>query len=129
MKSVYFGTPAILCGIASFVALVATVRHSALDKYAQPILYAFLPGCFLLTGAIMMLMHREIRRLRRRVARLEGRKKSPVSLQVVSSDEPLANAGYASQERNGFSQQQILSTPAQPDSQAPAASRARTAAV
>jgi len=70
MKSIYFQVPAAACFLISVIALLGSIRGSS---RWQPIFYAFLPACFLYMGSLMVRMHHEIARLRRRVTRLEQR--------------------------------------------------------
>jgi hypothetical protein len=78
MKLLTFMAPVILCAVISFQALVisAVKKQDGLVGWSQPLFYAFLPGCFLIMVGIMLRMSRETSRLRRRVARLEGKRPS-----------------------------------------------------
>jgi hypothetical protein len=84
MKSIYFRVPALFCTVISVAALLGSLRNGS--RWWQPVFFAFLPGCFLIMGSINAKMNRELRRLRRRVARLEGRRL------------PIPAAGHASEE-------------------------------
>jgi chromate transport protein ChrA len=74
MKLVVFTAPAILCAIIAFPALLTSARKE--HNWPQALLCAFLPACFLLLAPVLIRMNRDLSRLRRRVARLEG-KNSP----------------------------------------------------
>jgi hypothetical protein len=71
MKSVIFTAPAILCAIIVFPALLSSAHQE--HNWPQALLCAFLPGCFLILAAVLVRMSRDLSRLRRRIARLEGR--------------------------------------------------------
>ena len=71
MKQVMFMAPAIICAAVAFPALVQLAREG--HKWPQALLCAFLPGCFLLLAGLLIRMNRDISRLRRRLARLEGK--------------------------------------------------------
>jgi hypothetical protein len=72
MKSIVFTAPALLCAIIVFPALLDSARKPHADWH-QALLCAFLPGCFLLLAGVLIRMNRDISRLRRRLARLEGK--------------------------------------------------------
>jgi hypothetical protein len=87
MKLVIFTAPAILCAIIVFPALLSSAHRE--HNWPQALLCAFLPGCFLLLAAVLIRMNRDISRLRRRIARLEG-KTGPAQQPstVTSADSP-----------------------------------------
>jgi hypothetical protein len=58
------------------VALCGSVIRKS--NWWRPTFYAFLPMCFFLVGSILFRMHREIARLRHRVARLEHKQQADV---------------------------------------------------
>ena len=76
MKLIVFTAPAILCAIIVFPAFLSSADKE--HNWPQALLCAFLPGCFLLLAATLIRMSRDISRLRRRIARLEG-KAAPAS--------------------------------------------------
>jgi hypothetical protein len=70
MKPISFWVPATVCAVISIGALIGAL----LGQYSnllRAVFYGFLPVCFFFVGSIMYRMHREISRLRHRVARLE----------------------------------------------------------
>ncbi|MGA2863935.1 MAG: hypothetical protein ABSF95_05555 [Verrucomicrobiota bacterium] len=71
MKLLTFTAPAILCAAIAFPALLFSAYKGS--NWPQALLCAFLPGCFLLLANVLIRMNRDISRLRRRVARLEGK--------------------------------------------------------
>jgi hypothetical protein len=71
MKLVIFTAPAILCAIIAFPALLSSAHKE--HNWPQALLCAFLPGCFLILAAVLVRMNRDLSRLRRRIARLEGK--------------------------------------------------------
>ncbi|MGA2661751.1 MAG: hypothetical protein ABSH34_30070 [Verrucomicrobiota bacterium] len=85
MKSVIFIAPAILCAIIVFPALLSSAHKE--HNWPQALLCAFLPGCFLLLAAVLLRMSRDLSRLRRRIARLEGKAApTPPSSSVRSAE-------------------------------------------
>jgi hypothetical protein len=67
--TISFWVPAILCALISVAVLAGLAPQK--PHWWQVAFYAFLPMCFFLAGSIMFRMHREIARLRHRLARLE----------------------------------------------------------
>ncbi len=73
MKPIAFWAPAACCGVISMLGLLGSKMDSV---WWRPAFFGFLPFCFLLLGSIMYRMHRDISRLRHRVARLEYRRQA-----------------------------------------------------
>jgi hypothetical protein len=71
MKSATFFAPAILCAIMSFQAMVIAAQTQR--SWSQSLFYVSLPACFLLMAGALIRMSRDLSRLRRRIAKLEGR--------------------------------------------------------
>jgi hypothetical protein len=71
----------------SFQAMVIAARTQR--SWSQSLFYVSLPACFLLMAGTLIRMSRDIARLRRRVARLEG-KSFP-----DSRTDPSASSGHA----------------------------------
>jgi chromate transport protein ChrA len=94
MKLVIFTAPAILCAIIVFPALLSSAHKE--HNWPQALLCAFLPGCFVLVAAVLIRMNRDLSRLRRRIARLEGKAapaQPPSSLRSADSADSLKIAG------------------------------------
>jgi hypothetical protein len=94
MKSVIYLAPAILCAIIVLPALLSSAHKE--HNWPQALLCTFLPACFLLLAAVLVRMSRDISRLRRRVARLEGKAAPgphPSSLRPAESDDAVKTAG------------------------------------
>jgi hypothetical protein len=97
MKLISFLAPAILCAVISFQALLFTARTG--KSWSLSLFYAFLPACFLLLAGVLVRQARDISRLRRRIARLDGsathrhhsRHSSDTSL--IEADQPAVVAG------------------------------------
>jgi len=70
MKPISFWVPATVCAVISIGALVGSLVPEY-SKILRPAFYGLLPMCFYFVGSILSRMHREISRLRHRVARLE----------------------------------------------------------
>ena len=85
MKLIVFTAPAILCAIIVFPAFLSSAHQE--HNWPQALLCAFLPGCFLLLAAVLLRMSRDLSRLRRRIARLEGKAApAPQSSSTHSAD-------------------------------------------
>jgi hypothetical protein len=108
MKLVIFTAPAILCAIIAFPALLSSAHKE--HNWPQALLCAFLPGCFLLLAAVLIRMNRDLSRLRRRIARLEGK---AASAQQPSSVNP---AGGADSFKTAGGGQTVVSSHASPAS-------------
>lgn len=99
MKMVTFMAPAILCAAATFPVLLISARKE--HNWPQALLCAFLPGCFLLLAGLLVRMNRDISRLRRRLARLEGKVSAAAASaenadtsRMVREEEPLASSAH-----------------------------------
>jgi hypothetical protein len=61
--------PAVFCTFISLMALFASAASDA--GWWRPTFFAFLPMCFLFVGFATSQMHREIRELRKQLARMQ----------------------------------------------------------
>jgi hypothetical protein len=96
MKLIVFTAPAILCAIIVFPAFLSSAHQE--HNWPQALLCAFLPGCFLILAAVLLRMSRDISRLRRRIARLEGKAApapQPSSIRSTESADDFKTAGDA----------------------------------